>query len=94
MCPPGCRSHEPSRRGAAEDSPPHRLRAVKIAVLGPGGVGGSIAGLLERAGTPVIVVAREQTAAAISARGLRIDSVGFGEFVVRPRAVSRLDLAR
>ncbi len=64
---------------------------MKIAVLGPGGVGGLIAGLLERAGTPVIVVAREQTAAAISARGLRIDSVSFGEFVVRPRAVSRLD---
>ena len=64
---------------------------MKIAVLGPGGVGGLIAGLLERAGTPVIVVAREQTAAAISERGLRIDSVSFGEFVARPRAVSRLD---
>ncbi|MGH2902136.1 MAG: ketopantoate reductase family protein [Solirubrobacteraceae bacterium] len=64
---------------------------MKIAVLGPGGVGGLIAGLLERAGTPVLVVAREQTAEAIAARGLRIDSVNFGEFVVRPRVVSRLD---
>ena len=64
---------------------------MKIAVLGPGGVGGLIAGLLERAGTPVIVVAREQTAEAISARGLRIDSVSFGEFVSHPRAVARLD---
>jgi 2-dehydropantoate 2-reductase len=64
---------------------------VKIAVLGPGGVGGLIAGLLERAGTPVLIVAREQTAAAISERGLRIDSAGFGEFVARPRAVSHLD---
>ena len=62
----------------------HRLRAVKMAVLGPGGVGGLIAGLLERAGTPVVVVAREQTVEAISARGLRINSVSFGEFVSPP----------
>jgi 2-dehydropantoate 2-reductase len=64
---------------------------VKIAVLGPGGVGGLIAGLLERAGTPVLVLAREQTAEVISERGLRIDSVSFGEFVSHPRAVARLD---
>jgi 2-dehydropantoate 2-reductase len=68
-----------------------RLRAVKIAVLGPGGVGGLIAGLLERAGTSVIVVAREATAEAISERGLRVDSVSFGEFVAHPRAVARLE---
>jgi 2-dehydropantoate 2-reductase len=64
---------------------------VKIAVLGPGGVGGLIAGLLERAGTPVLVVAREQTAEVISARGLRVDSVSFGELVARPRAIAHLD---
>jgi 2-dehydropantoate 2-reductase len=69
----------------------HRLRPVKIAVLGPGGVGGLIAGLLERAGTPVLVVARRQTADVISVRGLRIDSVSFGEFAGHPHAVSRLD---
>jgi 2-dehydropantoate 2-reductase len=61
------------------------------AVLGPGGVGGLIAGLLERAGTPVVVVAREATAEAISERGLRVDSVSFGEFVTYPRAVARLE---
>jgi len=69
----------------------HRLRAVNIAVLGPGGVGGLIAGLLERAGTPVVVVAQEATAEAISARGLRVDSVSFGEFVAHPRTVVRLE---
>jgi 2-dehydropantoate 2-reductase len=63
---------------------------MKIAVLGPGGVGGLIAGLLERAGTPVMVVAREATAEAISERGLRVDSVSFGEFVVHPRVSTRL----
>jgi 2-dehydropantoate 2-reductase len=64
---------------------------VKIAVLGPGGVGGLIAGLLERAGTPVVVVARETSVEAISQRGLRVDSVSFGEFVVHPRALARLE---
>jgi 2-dehydropantoate 2-reductase len=64
---------------------------VKIAVLGPGGVGGLIAGLLERAGTSVIVVAREVTAAVISEQGLRVDSVSFGEFVTHPPAVPRLE---
>jgi 2-dehydropantoate 2-reductase len=64
---------------------------VKIAVLGPGGVGGLIAGLLERAGTPVLVVAREQTAETIAERGLRVDSVSFGEFVTHPRVLVRLD---
>jgi 2-dehydropantoate 2-reductase len=64
---------------------------MKIAVLGPGGVGGLIAGLLERAGTQTIVVAREQTAEVIAERGLHIDSVSFGEFVSHPRAISHLD---
>ncbi len=63
---------------------------MTIAVLGPGGVGGLLAGALDRAGTPVVVVARESTAAAISAHGLRVNSVSFGEFLARPRAVSRL----
>jgi 2-dehydropantoate 2-reductase len=63
---------------------------MNIAVLGPGGVGGLIAGLLERDGTPVVVVAREATAETISERGLRVDSVSFGEFVTHPRAVARL----
>jgi 2-dehydropantoate 2-reductase len=63
---------------------------MSIAILGPGGVGGLLAGALERAGTPVVVVARESTAAAIAERGLRVNSVSFGEFVVHPRVVDRL----
>jgi 2-dehydropantoate 2-reductase len=39
----------------------------------------------------VVVVARESTAAAISEHGLRVESVSFGEFVARPRAVARLE---
>jgi 2-dehydropantoate 2-reductase len=64
---------------------------MRVAVLGPGGVGGLLAGALARAGTEVVVIAREQTAAAVSARGLRVSSVGLGEFVARPRAVERLE---
>jgi 2-dehydropantoate 2-reductase len=64
---------------------------VKIAVLGPGGVGGLLAGALERAGEDVTVVARESTAAAIAEEGLRIGSVTLGEFIERPRTTTRLE---
>jgi 2-dehydropantoate 2-reductase len=63
---------------------------MTIAVLGPGGVGGLIAGLLDRAGTAVVVVSRTSTAAIISEHGLRVDSVTFGQFVAHPRALARL----
>jgi 2-dehydropantoate 2-reductase len=64
---------------------------MTIAVLGPGGVGGLVAGALERAGTPVVVVARESTAELIAERGLRVSSVRLGEFVAHPRALARLE---
>jgi 2-dehydropantoate 2-reductase len=64
---------------------------VKIAVLGPGGVGGLVAGALDRAGESVVVVAREPTAQTISEHGLRVSSVMLGDFVARPRAIARLE---
>jgi 2-dehydropantoate 2-reductase len=64
---------------------------MRVAVLGPGGVGGLLAGALHRAGTEVVIVAREPTAAAISARGLRVSSVSLGEWVTHPPAVTRLE---
>jgi 2-dehydropantoate 2-reductase len=63
---------------------------MKIAVLGPGGVGGLLAGVLERDGHEVSVIARDSTAALIAERGIAIDSVTFGQFVARPRAEERL----
>jgi 2-dehydropantoate 2-reductase len=63
---------------------------MRVAVLGPGGVGGLVAGALERAGTDVVVVARESTAAVIAERGLRVDSVSLGQFVAHPGATERL----
>ncbi|HEY2216541.1 MAG TPA: 2-dehydropantoate 2-reductase [Solirubrobacteraceae bacterium] len=64
---------------------------MKIAVLGPGGVGGLLAGALERAGDEVTIVARESTAELIAEDGLRVGSVKLGEFIERPRATARLD---
>jgi 2-dehydropantoate 2-reductase len=63
---------------------------MRVAVLGPGGVGGLLAGALHEAGSEVVVVARESTAVVIAERGLRVDSVRFGELLARPRVVSTL----
>lgn len=49
-----------------------------IAILGPGGVGGFLAGALERAGVPVVLVAREATAEVLRRDGLRVASVALG----------------
>lgn len=50
-----------------------------------------MAAALEHAAHPVVVIAREQTAAVIEREGLEVDSVRLGSFAVRPRAVGRLD---
>jgi 2-dehydropantoate 2-reductase len=63
---------------------------VKIAVLGPGGVGGLLAGALERSGEDVTVIARDSTAATIAEHGVRISSVKYGDFVAHPMARSTL----
>jgi 2-dehydropantoate 2-reductase len=63
---------------------------MKVAVLGPGGVGGLLAGVLDRAGTDVVIVARDSTANAITQRGLDVRSVIFGDFIAHPRAVAVL----
>ncbi|MEA2423255.1 MAG: 2-dehydropantoate 2-reductase [Thermoleophilaceae bacterium] len=63
-----------------------------VAILGPGGVGGFLAGALERAdATSVTLVAREEAAATIARDGLRVHSVRVGDFSARPRAVAALD---
>ncbi|MFZ1154072.1 MAG: 2-dehydropantoate 2-reductase [Solirubrobacteraceae bacterium] len=64
---------------------------MNVAVLGPGGVGGLVAGALDRAGTAVAVVARDSTVETISTRGLRVSSVLLGDFIAHPRALARLD---
>jgi 2-dehydropantoate 2-reductase len=63
---------------------------MKIAVLGPGGVGGLLAGALDRSGEEVVVVARPSTAATIEKQGLHVDSVSLGELHAHPRALESL----
>ena len=60
-------------------------------MLGPGGVGGLLAAALDQDGHEVVVVAREETAEVIEARGIALESVRFGNLVARPRAVAELD---
>lgn len=63
---------------------------MRVAVLGPGGVGGLIAALLARAGNDVLVIAREPTVQVIAEHGLRVQSVTFGELQLPVRARARL----
>jgi 2-dehydropantoate 2-reductase len=56
--------------------------ATTIAVLGPGGVGGLVAGALARVGNDVLLLARSETAEVIAQRGLSVRSVTFGDFEV------------
>ena len=64
--------------------------AERIAILGPGGVGGLLAAALTRAGADVTVIAREETADAIARDGIDVQSVVLGDFTARPAAVARL----
>jgi 2-dehydropantoate 2-reductase len=63
---------------------------TRIAIVGPGGVGGFVAAALTRAGENPVVVARETTARHIEENGIAVESVRLGNFTVRPAAVSRL----
>lgn len=62
----------------------------RMAILGPGGVGGFLAAALHRDGQPVTVVARESTAALIAERGISVQSVVLGDWVARPDATASL----
>jgi 2-dehydropantoate 2-reductase len=67
------------------------MSARTIAILGPGGVGGLVAGALDRAHQPVTIVARESTARVINEQGLRVSSVRLGEFLAQPHALAVLE---
>ncbi len=82
MTPPSV--HDPD--GPAGDG----RAGMTIAVLGPGGVGGLVAGVLARAGTYVVVVAQQSTVQTIAERGLSVRSVMFGDTRARVRACAVL----
>ncbi len=60
--------------------------ALTVAVLGPGGIGGLVAGLLARAGHPVICLAGEETVQVLRRDGIRVRSGRFGDFTARVEA--------
>lgn len=64
---------------------------MRVAVLGPGGVGGLVAAALAHAGEEVVVVAREATAEVIAREGIEVSSVRLGHFRASPHATARLD---
>ena len=63
---------------------------MRIAVLGPGGVGGLLAALLARTGHHVTVLARPATAQQIAEHGIRLESTALGDATVQVDATSRL----
>ena len=62
---------------------------MRVAVIGAGAIGGTIAGLLARDGHDVQVVARGEQLTALSSDGLRLTG-GWGDFTVRVDAVEGL----
>ncbi|MEU5316144.1 2-dehydropantoate 2-reductase [Streptomyces sp. NPDC021056] len=63
---------------------------LTVAVLGPGGIGGLLAGLLSRAGHRVICLAGDETAAALRTSGIRVRSGLFGDFTAEVEADTEL----
>ncbi|WP_324789425.1 2-dehydropantoate 2-reductase [Streptomyces sp. H51] len=59
---------------------------LTVAVLGPGGIGGLLAGLLARAGHRVICLAGEDTADTLRSSGIRVRSGLYGDFTARVEA--------
>jgi 2-dehydropantoate 2-reductase len=67
------------------------MSTLRVAVLGPGGVGGLLGALLAREGHAVTCLAGEGTAAHIDRHGLRVASDRFGEFDAPARGATILD---
>jgi 2-dehydropantoate 2-reductase len=67
------------------------LPPARVAVLGPGGIGGLLAALLARRGDQVTCLAPPATAAHLAAHGLELRSPVLGDARVAVEAASRLD---
>jgi 2-dehydropantoate 2-reductase len=64
---------------------------LRVAILGPGAVGGLIAAALRRAGNDVVLIAREAAVEDLQRRGLEVRSVRFGDFHADVRVEAHLD---
>jgi 2-dehydropantoate 2-reductase len=67
------------------------LAPARVAVLGPGGIGGLLGALLARRGDQVTCLAPPATAAYLAANGLELRSQALGDTKVAVAAASRLD---
>ena len=67
------------------------LPPIRVAVLGPGGIGGLLAALLVRRGDRVTCLAPPATAAHLAEHGLELRSPTLGDARVAVEAASRLD---
>lgn len=63
---------------------------LRVAVLGPGGVGGLLAALLARDGVDVVCLSGADTARHLADQGVRLESVRFGHLTVAVRAQQKL----
>jgi 2-dehydropantoate 2-reductase len=70
---------------------PDPLPPARVAVLGPGGIGGLLAALLARRGDQVTCLAPPATAAELATRGLELRSRLLGDARVTVEAASRLE---
>jgi len=77
--------------GSAGTTESQDVVGLRVAVLGPGGVGGLLGGLLARGGARVVCLAGAQTVAALRERPLSVRSQRFGDFTLPVRAAERLD---
>jgi 2-dehydropantoate 2-reductase len=64
---------------------------LRIAVLGPGGVGGLLAAVLARNGHDVVVLARPSTVGHVRDHGLTLHSASLGDADVRVEAAAQLN---
>ena len=67
------------------------LPPIRVAVLGPGGIGGLLAALLARRGDRVTCLAPPATAAHLAEHGLELHSPTLGDAKVAVEAAARLD---
>ena len=67
------------------------LSPIRVAVLGPGGIGGLLAALLARRGDQVVCLAQPGTAAHLAEHGLALRSPMLGDAKVTVEAATRLD---
>ncbi|MFH0732476.1 MAG: 2-dehydropantoate 2-reductase [Candidatus Omnitrophota bacterium] len=69
----------------------NNIKNKRVAILGPGAIGGFLAALFWHNGIDVVCIARESAKKIISKEGIRLESSFFGNFTARPKVITRLN---